>query len=1273
MRDHSTRALALCSPGHGDLHLFVGAQNGVVRHRTFDGSWSAWRDLGSPWSSPGEPRPGVTGTPAGFGSGWLDATAVEGGAVEVFALGAEGDLRRLRLDDEGRGRDRPEWMSCGVLPRGLLPQGSAPTGFTVVTTGGSDVHVLLWTGAPDRQIVHWRPSGRAVVLPVGGRASGLVAAVAEAAVADAARGVLLVADTRERRLLRGHFTVTEPPTYEAPAYEPPTDGPPTDEAPAHDAPTWEDLGELPDGLDPSPTCIAATEHDVFLGGDRGLWHSALEPWLGWEHLGGDLSAPDTGLPLLTAVESGDGRIDVLAVWAGAALMHRRFDTAWSAWHLVDLPSATPGTTPGATPGTAPGTAPSAAPTSYAVLRPDDLVTLTLRGRGLHEQTRPDGTVQLVPDPGGGRLIVEVPPQHLAETVVESGMPPQGYLSGPSTLSFAVGPDPVVLTVEGLLDAMERLPLVTTAASAADEVTRLELPWRLVLALQGQPRCAHRSRPATGTGGGTELWHSRVHDPAGGLTARPLRAVPGGTNLGTPLDAWLDQIVAAAVQNPGIPVAVDRLILSAYGARFSASAHWPHLEWAHDAALGRDFHVKVAATGALFPFGHRAVYVEVTDRRFDGTDPAVAALHRQSFLIVTEPVRDDYGVGAGGSHERRFPFQRVTIDPGQASELDDASWIPLGASPGAPRCFWPRRSGGPVMFTLRAGAGQQEVELHLPLLFVEDAAADAAHAAALDGIYGGGPGSGAFAGPGRPVSDVGSRIPLAMVSRTEAAAGAVQEVQSMTFGGLGAGHSPTGVGFYPQVTQLAVGLPAARQLLGPLPALPATLSKALVDTPPGQPPAEALLDLVTPRPLDFGAAGARAGSLAAPDMTVTQISRTLGPTVGNALPQDPTKLFAPDATLFGVVPLRDLIAVVRDQPKLLWLGEGTDTPSAKLTWRQPLEKALAPFYPDAGSSVSIEALAQLVGGKPQMHATGTIDRFRLVIPAQGPGALVTLTFASVVFTADAGRSLHLDVTLSDVELDGTLKFLRTLQDLIPQAGRGGPRIDVSATAITASYTLAVPTAGLMVFSLQNLTIRIAVTLSLTNRPIAVDFAFGTREKPFLVTVSGFGGGGYLELGIGAGGPDSGLQRLTGGIEFGAAVTMDFAIASAEVHVFGGVVFAKNGRDTEITGYLRIGGSVSVLGLISVSIELTLSLTYDTDTNVLSGSARLVITVDLTFFSKTVTLECHKSFGGSSHLAAPAAHAGPALAAGPDPSSVEAALGPQGPSFPWQTYCQAFAGE
>lgn len=1218
MQDHSVRALAVCSPGHGRLHLFVGAYDGGVRHKVFDGAWSPWRELGRPWPSAEVPE-----------FDWLSATVAEGSLVEVFALSAVGELWRLRLGDE----DRPEWMSLGVLAPGV-----AATGFTAVMTQPGDLHVALSTGAPDQEIMHWRSTGGSSVLPTGDLTPEQAAAVGVAP----GRGHLLAMDTRKRLLIRARFAV--------------------DDAPVTEPPVWEELGNLPDEGGQSFTCLAATERDVFLGGDRGLWHSALEPCpeprLGWECLGGDLAARDAARPRLAAVASGNGRLDVFAVWAGAALMHRRFDTGWQRWQLID-----PGDPVAPSSGT---------PGSYTVLRPDDLVTLTVRSHGLHEQTRPDGTVQLVADPGGGRLIVEVPPQHLAETVVESGKPPQGHLAGPSTLCFTVGPDPVTLTVDGLLDAMNRLPLATTAASGADEVTRLELPWRLLLAVQPGARCTHRTLPATGAGGCTELWHSRVSGPDEHL-ARPVQSLSDGTDLGTPLDTWLDKIVTAASGNP--PLAVERLILSAYGARFSASAHWPQLEWAHDAALGRDFHVKVSVPGALFPFGHRAAYVEVDDRRFDGTDPAVAALHRLAFLIVTEPVRD-YGIGAGGAHERRFPFQQVAIAPWQAEGLDDASWIPLDSSAGAPRCFWPTRGRTPVVFTLQARAGQVDVELHLPLLFVEDPATGAAYATALDRIYEGGPATGHFAGLGRPLSDVGSRIPLAMVSPTQVAEGAVQEVQSMTFGGLGAGQSPSGVGFYPQVTQLAVGLPAVRQLLGPLPALPATISRALAETPWGSPPADALLDLVTPRTLDFGAAGARAGSLAAPNMTMQQISRTVGPAVGDAFQTDPRKLFAADATLFGVVPLSSLIPSVDHPPKLVWTGEGTDTPSAELTWHQALTQNVPPFQPGTSCSLSIEALSRLVDHRPETHVTGLIEDFKLIVPDKSAPAYVILTFASVRFTADPGKRLDLDVGLSGVELGGDLGFLATLEQYIPQAGHGGPRIDVSATAVTASYTLAVPSAGLMVFSLQNLTVQVGVTLSLTNRPIAMDVAFGTRERPFLVTVSGFGGGGYLELGLSAGGSDGGLERFTGGIEFGASIVVDFTIVSAEVHVFGGVVFAKNRTDTEITGYLRIGGSISLLGLISVSIETTFSLEYDFRTNSLSGSAKLVITVDLTFFSKSFTLECHKCFGGCPTAASGrgliGAVAHPDAVTGRDPS-VEAALGPQGQSFPWRTYCRAFARE
>ncbi|MEV4441466.1 hypothetical protein AB0K09_21055, partial [Streptomyces sp. NPDC049577] len=1135
MNSRTVKALAACSPAPGRLDLFLGADDGGVWHKTFDGgtagTWSPWRPLGRPWPSAGAP-----------GADRLTATVSGAGRIELLALGGDRELWHRAFADGGWG----QWTS-----RGPLTGCSPAVGFTATASGPGDLHVFYPADGRRAEVVHWRPDGRRTPLLPDLRASGRLEAVAVAP----GRFDLFLSDARERRFLRGRFT----------------DGRPT---------VWDDLGNPP-GDGRTSHSFTATECDFFVAGGKGLWHRPLDAPPGWENLGGDLT-PDGTAPAHVASASWDGdRTDVFAVWAGVAVMHRWYDEAWSDWQLIDVWDSAQGV--------------------YSALRPQDLVALTIRSAGLRERVRSDGVVELVADHPGGRLIVDLAPQHTAESVLESGSSSQARTAGPSRLHFAVDQGPIALTVDGILDAMGRLPLVTAPSSAGEEVSRLELPWRLLLALRPGPqstaRCTHRSSPGTGTGGATELWHSRISAHGGDeyLGVQPYQALPGESGLGTPLDGWVDQIAQRGAQHADRPATVDRLIMSSYGAWFSASVSWPELEWTHRTAMGRDYYVRILKRGALFPFGHRAAYVEVVEREFDQTGPAVAGLRRKPMLIVTEPDRD-YGIGAGGAHERTFPFQHVAVEPRLVTDLDVPHWLGTWG-------FWPTRGGSAIEFSLHARAGEEDVELRLPLLFADDTATGTAGATALDTEYARGPHFGAGFDMGRPTTDIGRRIPLAMQSLTQPVQGAVQEVRSMTFGGVGKALTPGGVGFHPKVTQLEVGLPAVRQLLGPMPAIPATFSQALAQAAPGAPAPDALLDLLERKVLNFSAAGARAGLLAAPNMTVDQISRTLGPIAGGQFPTDPRKVFDADAKLFGVVPLRDIISVITGQPKIVW-ADAEGALSATLTWKEKLTNHVGPFYPGTSSSVFLEVIAKVVDDRPVMHATGEITDFSLEIPARD-GALVILTFKKVRFTANSGERLTLSFDLKDAQLTGQLAFIRTLAKSIPQVAGRGLRTDVSAERVKATYTVCVPTTGLIVFTLQNLVLETGLTLSLTNRPIVIDFAFGTRERPFLVTASGFGGGGYLELGVSAGGPDAGLQRFVGGIEFGASVAMNFGVAAGEVHVLGGVVFVKH-DGIEITGYLRIGGSVTVLGLIRVSVELTMSLTYDLDANELTGSARLVIT-------------------------------------------------------------------
>lgn len=80
-----------------------------------------------------------------------------------------------------------------------------------------------------------------------------------------------------------------------------------------------------------------------------------------------------------------------------------------------------------------------------------------------------------------------------------------------------------------------------------------------------------------------------------------------------------------------------------------------------------------------------------------------------------------------------------------------------------------------------------------------------------------------------------------------------------------------------------------------------------------------------------------------------------------------------------------------------------------------------------------------------------------------------------------------------------------------------------------------------------------------------------------------------------------------------------VAAGEVHASGGLVFAKAGDQVSFTAYLELGGSLSILGLVSLSVQLRLELEYKTVGNRLEGRASVVVTIDLTLYSDSVRID------------------------------------------------------
>jgi hypothetical protein len=235
--------------------------------------------------------------------------------------------------------------------------------------------------------------------------------------------------------------------------------------------------------------------------------------------------------------------------------------------------------------------------------------------------------------------------------------------------------------------------------------------------------------------------------------------------------------------------------------------------------------------------------------------------------------------------------------------------------------------------------------------------------------------------------------------------------------------------------------------------------------------------------------------------------------------------------------------------------------------------------------------------------------------------IIIGFDDFTFSAKTGKKVDVNPTISNngIVFGGPLTFINELKNFIPDTGFGDPPIlDVEPTGVTAGYKLAIPSIGIGVFALEHISLTAELTIPFTGKPIRFRFAFCEKEHPFTLSVSIFGGGGYFGIALGI----DGVESLEAALEFGGNFSFDIGIASGGVHLMAGIYFKWENKATTLTAYIRLGGSVDVLGLISISVEFYLALSYCSD-GTLSGEASLKVDIHILFFSVSVTLSVHKT--------------------------------------------------
>ncbi|HEX2042778.1 MAG TPA: hypothetical protein VHF24_09085 [Acidimicrobiales bacterium] len=291
--------------------------------------------------------------------------------------------------------------------------------------------------------------------------------------------------------------------------------------------------------------------------------------------------------------------------------------------------------------------------------------------------------------------------------------------------------------------------------------------------------------------------------------------------------------------------------------------------------------------------------------------------------------------------------------------------------------------------------------------------------------------------------------------------------------------------------------------------------------------------------------------------------------------------------------------------------------------------------------------------PRFEIAARLHNFSLNLI--GPAvSFMVLRFNKLEFTAGSGAKPDVNVEFDDISFAGPLSFVEALRDLIPLDGFSDPpALDISEKGIAASYSLGLPDVAFGVFSLQNLSLGAGFNVPFLLDPLTVRFNFCERESPFILTVAMFGGGGFFGITLD---PD-GIEIMEASFEFGASIAMNFGVASGGITVMGGIYFKMQGDEVTLTGYIRMGGEVEALGLISISIELYMSLTYESSTGKCIGRATITIEIEIAFFSIPLEISVERKLAGSDG----------------DPTFAEL-MGP-GPDLepgedPWTEYCRAF---
>ncbi len=802
-----------------------------------------------------------------------------------------------------------------------------------------------------------------------------------------------------------------------------------------------------------------------------------------------------------------------------------------------------------------------------------------------------------------------------------------------------------------------------------------------------------------------------------------------------------------------PVPVNNLMLTTLGAYldwhvfFDVPNPWDGplniIEWEHIATLGRDHFVKIVEEGYLFPFGHRAAVVKITERKFDPQTKAAANRQRMFVVVLEKEVL--YSRYDPNGEFIEFPFQAVRIETTATPNIENPENSTLKVVPSSPEET--DEAGNTMLnFYINVGANKgfpfemaaTDMEGHehffqMPLVFIESAMArNKSLMQQLIPVYRG-EASNDFNKAYNESGFSGQQIAYArdLVEGDTALETERIKFDAQIYPVNGEGE----LKFHPRMKEASVFIEQINELTGRWE--PTTIGLEDDDN-----QGTIFARVTSNTVVDFSGGSDKSGGFLLPNMAVSGLSKLQGPVKGQlnnlkALRFVPEDFFEelpdlPMGKIFGVISLFDLLGTLElggtfDAMKTVvqTIREEIDSLKNELLYlenlkqetgqeveeqlnekrqalKQKAEELLSalnnavPRIPNLKTYVTPEALYAEYKWQPQLAGTSmeviptllkvhvtnpsnalTIETiFKKPFDSEEPTSmtgfarfenfridivpLLEVKFIYLEFKTGSSQKTDVKVDLdpdNPVKFKGVLDFVNNLQSLVPSGGFSddGPYIDLKPTGVTAGFNISVPNVEVGICMISNISLGASVTLPFTGAPLTIGFNFCKRENPFMLTISCFGGGGFFMMVTTL----KGIQSIEAAFEFGAAISLNVGVASGGVSAMGGFYYkmeiVEGEESTTLTGYLRLNGHLSILGLISVSLEFYLALNAVLNSSKdkvqkMEGVATLKVKVEVLFFSKTVKVTVRRELKG--------ADADPKFGEMIEPDD-------------WKAYCLAFA--